>query len=221
MGHINDIAFVSKYGKIIKGPILEIGSKDYGSTQDFRSLFPNLTYVGVDQEEGKGVDAVIDMTDNFSQIDKKLKRVRFKTIICLSVFEHCKNPFKLAANLCKLLDRRGVVFISVPFSWRIHGYPDDYWRFTPSGIKALFSELNFDKYLGDVTTNTSSKRLALQNNFFRAELVIMTGLKQKRYGILTGIFIYLCRIFKILPMIFSHPYVYPPVQINMVGYKDK
>jgi len=218
MGSISDLYFIKKNQLLIKGPILEVGSKDYGNTQPLRPLFPNFEYLGIDQDKGEGVDLIIDLTKKFPVVNKKLKRKRFKTIICLSVLEHCKNPFALANNCTKLLAPKGRLFINVPFSWRIHAYPDDYWRFTPSGIKTLFPKLNFSGY---ATINNGTKKISLNNNLFKTELTIMKGLKTKQFGLPTGIFIYLCRKLKILPSVFSYPYLFPPVTLNMIGVKYK
>jgi hypothetical protein len=220
MGSINDLHFIKKYRHLIKGPILEVENKDYGNTQQLRSLFPSFKYIGVDLEKGKGVNLVLDLTKRFDFINKKLGKIKFKTIICLSVLEHCKNPFLLANNCTKLLTPKGHLFINAPFSWRIHAYPDDYWRFTPSGIKLLFSKLDFYQHKGYVTSVNGNK-ISLNDDLFRAELTILKGLKRKKYGLLTGFFIYFCRKAKILPSVFSHPYLYPPVMINMVGKKYK
>ena len=45
------------------------------------------TYVGIDISEGKGVDLVLDFTDDFNEIDKRLHGERFGTIFCFSVME--------------------------------------------------------------------------------------------------------------------------------------
>ena len=42
-----------------------------------------------------------------------------------------------AANLTRLLRPDGQLCISVPFSWKFHGYPSDYWRFTPDAFRSL------------------------------------------------------------------------------------
>jgi hypothetical protein len=48
MGDINQLLVVQRNADLVRGPILEVGSKDYGTTQDFRSLFRHCTYVGTD-----------------------------------------------------------------------------------------------------------------------------------------------------------------------------
>jgi hypothetical protein len=145
MGDLNQLLFIQKHAGCLCGPFLEVGSKDYGSTQNLRSVFAGRDiYVGVDCENGTGVDVVLDLTDDFDAVDTKLGGYRFGAIFCLSVLEHCAQPFKMAENLTRLLTPHGKICISVPFSWKFHGYPSDYWRFTQEGVKQLFPRLEFD-----------------------------------------------------------------------------
>ena len=145
MGDINQLIFIRERAGQFDGPFLEVGSKNYGTTQDLRSLFSaENEYIGIDMEDGPGVDIVLDITADFEQIDKKLDKKRFGTIFCLSVLEHCEDPFKMADNLTSLLKSNGQICLSVPFAWQIHGYPNDYWRFTPEGIRKLFAGIRFD-----------------------------------------------------------------------------
>ncbi len=39
MGNINDQIFIRNYISNFEGPYLEVGSKDYGNTQDIKTLF--------------------------------------------------------------------------------------------------------------------------------------------------------------------------------------
>ena len=39
----------------------------------------------------------------------------------------------------KLSISGGSLFIAVPFVWRFHGYPNDYFRYTHNGIKKLYT----------------------------------------------------------------------------------
>ena len=112
MGDINQFTFVGKFVNELKAPFLEVGSKDYGSTQNFRPLFAGKgEYVGVDMEDGPGVDVVLDLTDEFQKVDAKLSGKRFSTVICLSVLEHCDQPFKIAENLMRLM-KPGVIILN-------------------------------------------------------------------------------------------------------------
>jgi hypothetical protein len=42
-----------------------------------------------------------------------------------------------------MMEPEGTIFIAGPFGWRVHGYPDDYWRFTTSGVKSLFDRIQW------------------------------------------------------------------------------
>jgi hypothetical protein len=44
----------------------------------------------------------------------------------------------MAENITKLIRSGGKLFMSVPWVWRYHAYPDDYFRFSFRGIISLF-----------------------------------------------------------------------------------
>jgi len=146
MGDRNQLRFVRERAARLAPPYLEVGSRDHGSTQDLRALFAARgDYVGVDLQAGPGVDLVLDLTAEVASLDAALGRRRFGTVFCLSVLEHCARPFAMAENLCRLLAPGGAVCVGVPFAWKFHGYPSDYWRFTHEGVKQLFPRLRFDE----------------------------------------------------------------------------
>ncbi len=166
MGDINQLLFVKTLAGSLAGPILEVGSRDYGNTQNFRALFKGVEYLGIDMQAGKGVDLVLDLTADFESLDSALEGRRFGTIICMSVLEHCSNPFKMAQNIEKLLAEGGILVVGVPFVWELHGFPDDYWRFTPSGIRVLFPNLDFTAYPGAAYSGRKGDSAPLDGNLF-------------------------------------------------------
>ena len=104
MGDVNQLRFVEKHAAELHGPYLEVGSKDYGSTPDVqRVLRHEGSYTRVDLQSGPRVDLVLDLTAPFEEIDTALGGARFGAIFCLSVLEHCRQPFAAAANLTRLL----------------------------------------------------------------------------------------------------------------------
>jgi hypothetical protein len=146
MGDFNQYFWVEKNLGLIKPDVLEIGSKFYSPDTfiDYRKLCydHNLNYFGADLSEGRNVDMAIDFTNDISVIKEKLN-TKFKTVICCSVLEHVKDIFKFSQNVSEIVDKGGVIFVSVPFVWEFHGYPNDYWRFTPAGIEYLFDQFIF------------------------------------------------------------------------------
>ena len=219
MGGINQLLFVKRHASDLAGPYLEVGSKDYGNTQDLRSVFRGRgEYVGADIEPGPGVDATLDFTRPFAEVDSQLGGRRFATIFCLSVLEHCDQPFAMAENLTRLLSPGGKLCISVPFVYQFHAYPSDYWRFTHEGIKKLFPQLQFDPQKGAAATSrtgdfkTLDKEIGLisfgskwhrrQGHFFR-------GIVAKTIGALGKI--------GVLRWLAGYPYVMSPTEVMMIG----
>ncbi len=139
MGDVNQRIFLEKLVPRADGPVIEIGSKDYGSTVSFRDLYKDVEYVGTDLEPGKGVDVVADLSAGLGVLEKS----HFALAICCSVLEHTPTPWVMAANIAKLLRPGGALYISVPWVWRYHAYPDDYFRFSPRAVQALFPEVEW------------------------------------------------------------------------------
>jgi SAM-dependent methyltransferase len=62
----------------------------------------------------------------------------FDMIVCTEVLEHVLQPFSAVEELRRLLRPGGLLFVTVPFNFRIHGPLPDCWRFTEHGLRALF-----------------------------------------------------------------------------------
>lgn len=62
----------------------------------------------------------------------------FDAVLSVSVLEHVRNPWLAGREITRILKPGGVVFHNVPFSYFFHGAPEDYWRYTTTGLEALF-----------------------------------------------------------------------------------
>lgn len=219
MGNINEKIFIQNQMSHFEGPYLEVGSKDYGNTQDIKSLFSKTEkYVGIDMEEGPGVDIVLDLTKSMDEIDGKLGNVRFGTIFCLSVLGHCEDPFLVANNLTSLLKPGGQICLSVPFALGFHGYPSDYWRFTHEGIKKLFPKLSFNLDRAAVATTRKKDfkcidkkigRIPFSSKYYFRKGHLLQGISAKFLKTLSRI--------GILRWLVDYKYVMPPTFIYMIG----
>lgn len=219
MGNINDQIFIQKNVQNFTGPYLEVGSKDYGNTQDIKSIFPKTEkYIGIDMAEGPRVDVVVDLARSMDEIDEKLGNIRFGTIFCLSVLEHCEDPFKVADSLTTLLKPGGKICLSVPFALGFHGYPSDYWRFTHEGIKKLFPKLRFD--LDSAATATTRKndfkvidkelgRIPFSSKYYFRKVSFLRGI--------SAMFLRCISHLGILRWLTGYKYVMAPTHIYMIG----
>ncbi len=220
MGNPNQEDWVRMRRELVQGPVLEIGSKDYGSTPDLRVLFPGIDYIGVDMEAGKGVDCVLDLTAPLAELDCALGGKRFRTMFCFSVMEHCRNPFRMAENLTGLMAPGGRLFLSVPFVWEVHGFPSDYWRFTPDGLKVLFEGFDFPAAESTIATTIRGEMKLQDATMFG--IPVKTSLRHgqfRKHGFFRGLFLYLCRKLRVHPRLFGADTLYPMVMVNMIGVK--
>lgn len=218
MGDLNQLAFIRQHLSQLEGPILEVGSRDYGSTQSLRPVFAGKgEYIGVDMVDGAGVDCVVDLTRDFRTVETALTQRRFRTIICLSVLEHCAQPFRMAENLTQLLEPGGAIFVSAPFAWKFHSYPSDYWRFTHEGIKLLFSEIAFDEEACCSSTSHTGEFLPLDQELGKRALSGKAHSSPWRSLTASGLRI----LGKLGPLgwITRYRYLLAPTNIFMVGHR--
>lgn len=135
------------------GRVLVVGSKVYGSEVDRREKYLNA--VGLDMQDGKGVDIVHDL-------EKPLKKHgKFDHIDLVSVLEHVQRPWLMAENIVNLMTPDATILIQSPFSWRLHNYPGDYWRYTVKAYEILFPSITWEEsgYLMDGIFSKLPERL--------------------------------------------------------------
>jgi hypothetical protein len=114
------------------GRVLVVGSALYPTRPNWREWHPNGK--GVDMLPGVGVDYVVNLEHD--RIHET-----FEHIECLSVLEHSKRPWLLAANIEAMLSKGGSLFVAAPWVWKFHGYPHDYWRFSHLTLPILFPSI--------------------------------------------------------------------------------
>ena len=68
---------------------------------------------------------------------------QFDLIIAEQVFEHILRPDVAAKNVLSMLRPGGVFVISTPFLLKVHGFPDDLYRWTEHGMRQLLETAGF------------------------------------------------------------------------------
>lgn len=118
-------------------PIVEIGScymPGYENLSDLRPYFKEQNFIGCDIRAGLGVDQIEDA------LDLSFEDQSVNTVLMFEILEHLPNPQRAIAESYRVLGDEGLLVISVPFTYRLHGFPSDYWRFTPSGVYQLLND---------------------------------------------------------------------------------
>jgi SAM-dependent methyltransferase len=134
-----------------KGIILNIGSGPKRLMQ--REDIINLDFFAFDE-----VDIVADATNI------PIRDGSVDLIINLALLEHIPNPTAVIREIERLLKPGGAVFCFVPFMQPFHAAPEDYYRWTYKGAKALFE--GFDNLQVTVVQGPASSFLWLSIEFW-------------------------------------------------------
>lgn len=122
----------------LRGPVYEFGAfqvPEQAHLGDLREFFPDTNYVGCDVRRGEGVDRIEDVTQ------LSLPSESVSTILCLETLEHVFEVQRAVDEMLRVLAPGGAILLSVPLDFRVHEFPDDYWRLTPTCMARLLAPL--------------------------------------------------------------------------------
>lgn len=130
--------------------VLQVGSRSLVSDRNVRNwrgllakrFGGRVRFIGVDLEPGANVDCVIDICSAPKVLRSVLGEDGFDLVLCCHVLEHTSDPWRAARNIEGLLKPSGLVYVSAAWSQAFHASPDDYWRFSVSGLMQLFGRLD-------------------------------------------------------------------------------
>lgn len=132
--HLRNFVELCNETLVLREAIFEFGALQVhndGALEDLRPLFAGKTYVGCDMRPGQGVDQVLNLHH------LELADATVGTAICMDTLEHVEYPRQAIGELHRVLQPNGVLILSSVMNFPIHGYPNDYWRFTPEGFRSL------------------------------------------------------------------------------------
>jgi SAM-dependent methyltransferase len=129
-------AFVKKCAELLPSPepIVEIGAFQVPGQEkisDLRPLFPGKNYTGCDMQPGIGVDRI----ENIHALQFSDGEVG--TFVLADTLEHVSDPIRGMREIHRCLREDGVAIFTSVMHFHIHGYPNDYWRFTPEAFRLL------------------------------------------------------------------------------------
>ena len=158
MGSPNDLIYIQTTYPAANGPVLEVGCK-YNSTE-FRKFFENqkVEFVGTDIEESELINPAkpwkgrVDIVCDLTAPENPLPKNYFDLVICCSVMEHVPNPWVMAEKISELVRPGGKLYIAVPWVWKYHGYPKDYYRFTHTAIEYLYPSFTWGNFAWSSTS---------------------------------------------------------------------
>jgi len=115
-------------------PIHEFGAFQVPGQEaiaELRPLFPGKRFLGSDMRVGRGVELLLNL-HNLGLADQSIG-----SAILLDTLEHVEYPHRAMEEVYRALKPGGIAIMSSVMQFPIHGFPDDYWRFTPSAFRSL------------------------------------------------------------------------------------
>lgn len=151
-------AYIEKHADKLGEDVLEVGCR-LPAPHCWWAINRDLAkgqWIGIDMQEGHGVDMVADIHG----LPKEWAG-RFSGVLCSEVLEHVERPWVAVPKLREVIRPGGWIVVTTLTSFPIHGFPDDYWRFTPSGLRLLLQDAGF---AGVETQNQGGHRVRLNDH---------------------------------------------------------
>ncbi len=140
--------FFIKHRSLIMPHVLEVGSARPADAwwADLQAQLgmENEEWTGVDMQDSDCTDVVCDLQCFPHRVPEAIIGGGFGSCVCAETLEHVKYPEDLLQNVWSLLRPGAWIVITTPFAFPVHGFPNDYWRFTPEGMTLLLRDAGFE-----------------------------------------------------------------------------
>ena len=158
--------FLNKYRSHYKGNLYDLGC----GVRSYEDFFLNFSdsYVGVDW----GASIHDTKADIFADLNQPLPVASnvADTVVCLSVLEHLSEPQTLLNEAFRIMKSDAVMILQVPWQWKLHEEPYDFFRYTPYGLKHLVAKAGFHDVEVEATSGFFSMWF-LKFNYFTLGLI--------------------------------------------------
>jgi SAM-dependent methyltransferase len=118
--------------------VLDVGA----GNAPYRELFGHVEYRTTDwaaspHEDAQQVDIVA------AADDLPLPDGSFDAVLCTQVLEHVPEPRRVLAELARVLQPGGRLYVTAPLVWELHELPHDFYRYTGPGLEHLLAATGF------------------------------------------------------------------------------
>ena len=161
---------------LIPDPVIaELGTRrwnpDFSTVMNKEFVPHSAKAICMDFQDGTDVDEVLSVYN----LSKKYENY-FDGIICMAMFEHLEFPWIAADEIIKALKTGGLTHIMTVQTFPLHGYPNDFYRFSVESLRSLFGKLEILSCEYDYPCKIISDHLGTQENAFLN--VTLTGRKR-------------------------------------------
>ncbi|MFN8321611.1 MAG: class I SAM-dependent methyltransferase [Chitinophagales bacterium] len=134
---------ISKTIPAFKGNVLDVGCGQ--SPYKFLLDTTQTKYFGVDIVDAEKFDYNNSDITPFDGENIPFDDQKFDGLICTEVLEHVQNYQKLIDEMYRVMKPGATGIITIPWSARYHYIPYDFFRYTPSSLKTMFSKFSETK----------------------------------------------------------------------------
>jgi SAM-dependent methyltransferase len=127
-------------GLQLRSPVLDLGSGEVGSSS-YHQIIPDFHKYQVDSVDicaEKKPTKVADIQQGIP-----FEAERFHTCLAFNIFEHLYEFEKVLHEIFRVLTPQGKLYIAVPFLFRVHAAPSDYFRYTKFALESNLSNVGF------------------------------------------------------------------------------
>ncbi|HEY9052261.1 MAG TPA: class I SAM-dependent methyltransferase [Gammaproteobacteria bacterium] len=125
----------------VTGKLLDLGCGKVPLYIAYKDYVSDTTCVDWENtfHKNEHLDFSCDLTKDLPFEDGK-----FDTIILSDVLEHIPDPENLCKEIFRILSENGKLIMNVPFFYRIHEAPHDYYRYTEFALKRFMDIAGFN-----------------------------------------------------------------------------
>ncbi len=127
---------LEKYKSFYQGVVLDIGGRDRGYFKKPKDKVKKWIFADINKENKP--DIVLDVA-NMSHIETE----SIDVINAIELFEHVEEIEKGLSECQRVLKKKGILIISIPFLWQIHADPFDFQRWTSTKWRGELKKHNF------------------------------------------------------------------------------
>lgn len=163
--------FLAVQLKTTTGRVLDVGA---GQSPWRGLLAPDAQYVGVDvyQSAEFGMDSRRDIVLYDGKV-LPFDGAEFDNVMCVEVLEHVPNSHEILREMHRVMRPGAKLFLTMPWSARIHHMPHDYHRFTRYGLSAAVEAAGFEveslEERGNDVATVANKLIVIQLRLLRPQ----------------------------------------------------
>ncbi len=143
MPRVSCVVFAAKHidPQWVRGKsVIDVGACDFnGSVRPLIEAWGCESYLGIDMIEGPGVDRLLNADNLIDEFGENA----FDVVLSLEMMEHTRHWQTSLHNMKRICKPGGLLIITAPSpGYPYHGYPTDFWRYTPEDWRAVLEDFD-------------------------------------------------------------------------------